>query len=793
MRRASVLILWLLIAACGGGSGGGSNIGVQARVPDVVGLTQVAATSAISSAGLNVGNVTTGSSSTVAAGSVISQSPSAGTQVAPASRVDLLVSSGPGSNLPFGIDTRPRLANFTLPNQGGGTGSFTLVEPFPNLPNFSNPIFLTGVPAPDTRLVVVEQTGRIKAFAPGAGVSASRIILDVSARIVFGGEQGLLGLAFDPDFSTNRFIYVDYTRSGDGATVVARYTWDAGTDSASLASEKILLTVPQPFSNHNGGMLAFGPDGFLYIALGDGGSGGDPQNNAQDITGNLLGKILRIDVHPQSAANPYDVPPDNPFVNTAGASPEIWAFGLRNPFRFSFDRQTGALWVGDVGQNNIEEIDIVAKGANLGWSRFEGTQTYNSNIPLGGGVAHTPPLYQYDHSLGVAIIGGYVYRGSRFASLFGRYLYTDYGSGTVWAIDTDGQNNTQLTTAVNPTSFGEDNAGELYVVSQNGRLYQLNESGGGGSQPVLLSQTGLFTNLANLTPASGLIEYDLNVPFWSDGALKRRWVGIPQTATVAFSPTGDWTFPVGTVIVKHFEMELTEGNPATRRRLETRLLLRDSAGDWLGFTYKWNNAQTDADLLVSGQSENLTVTTPNGPVTWPYSYPSRTDCLQCHTVVANRTLGLVTRGMNRDFNYSLVTDNQLRTLNHISYFSTNIGAATQYQAYPALSDTNVSIATRARTYLAVNCSQCHRPGGPTPVNLDFRFDTLDGSMGAIGVTPTQGALGLTNAQIIARGAKESSVLWERMRRLDGNRMPPLGTHRVDQAGVDLIGAWIDAL
>ena len=567
-----------------------------------------------------------------------------------------------------------------------------------------------------------------------------------------------MGLAFDPDFSTNRFIYVDYTRSGDGATVVARYTWDAGTDSASLASEKILLTVPQPFSNHNGGMLAFGPDGFLYIALGDGGSGGDPQNNAQDITGNLLGKILRIDVHPQNAANPYDVPPDNPFVNTAGASPEIWAFGLRNPFRFSFDRQTGAAVGRRCRSEQHRRNRHRCQRRKLGWSRFEGTQTYNSNIPLGGGVAHTPPLYQYDHSLGVAIIGGYVYRGSRFASLFGRYLYTDYGSGTVWAIDTDGQNNTQLTTAVNPTSFGEDNAGELYVVAQNGRLYQLNESGGGGSQPVLLSQTGLFTNLANLTPASGLIEYDLNVPFWSDGALKRRWVGIPQTATVAFSPTGDWTFPVGTVIVKHFEMELTEGNPATRRRLETRLLLRDSAGDWLGFTYKWNNAQTDADLLVSGQSENLTVTTPNGPVTWPYSYPSRTDCLQCHTVVANRTLGLVTRGMNRDFNYSLVTDNQLRTLNHISYFSTNIGAATQYHAYPALSDTNVSIATRARTYLAVNCSQCHRPGGPTPVNLDFRFDTLDGSMGAIGVMPTQGALGLTNAQIIARGAKESSVL-----------------------------------
>jgi len=792
--RSWIVVLWLAVAGCGGGgSGGGGNIGVNSRVPDVVGQSQAAAATAITAAGLTLGAVTTASSATVAVDTVISQNPAGGITVAINSAVNLVVSAG--TNAPFGISARPAVANFTLPNQGGGAGTFTLVQSFPNLPNFSSPIFVTGVPAPDTRLVVVEQSGRVKVFAPSAAVSTSQVILDVSTRIVFGGEQGLLGLAFDPNFATNRAVYVNYTRSGDGATVVARYTWNAGTNNASLASEKIILTVPQPFANHNGGMLAFGPDGYLYVALGDGGSGGDPQNNAQDITNNLLGKILRIDVHPQNPANAYEVPLDNPFVNTTGASPEIWAYGLRNPFRFSFDKQTGQLWVGDVGQNAIEEIDIVTKGANLGWSRFEGTQTYNANIALGGAAPHTPPIYQYNHSLGVAIIGGYVYRGSRFVSLFGKYLYTDYGSGTVWAIDPNGQNNTVLTTASNPTSFGEDNAGEIYVVSQNGRLYQLTESGGGGSQPALLSQTGLFTNLANLTPASGLIEYDLNQPFWSDGALKRRWIAIPGTASVTFSAAGNWTFPIGTVIVKHFEIELTEGNPNSRRRLETRLLLRATSGDWFGFTYKWNVAETDADLLVTGQSENLTVNTAAGAVTWPYSYPSRSECLQCHTNVANRALGLVTQQLNRDFDYTAtaVTDNQLRALNHINYFSTNIGAATQYGVYPALDDTNTSIASRARTYLAVNCAQCHQPGGPTPVNLDFRFDTNDTSMNAIDVVPSAGNLGLVNARIIARGAKESSVLWERMRRLDGNRMPPLGTHRVDQPAVDLIGEWIDRL
>jgi uncharacterized repeat protein (TIGR03806 family) len=861
MRGGMLLALWLAIAGCGGGGGGdGSNIGVSARVPNVVGQTQAAAGTSITGAGLNVGTVTMATSSSVAAGNVISQNPAAGALVAPASSVDIVVSSGvgptvvvpnvvgqtqaaastaitnaglrvgavtnamsttvpsgsvisqtpasgtsvaensavnltvsSGPNPAFGINTRPPVGNFTLPNQGGAPGTFTLVEAFPNLPNFNRPLFLAPVPAPDTRLVVVEQTGRVRAFVPDTATSTTTDVLSVSSLITTSGdEQGLLGFAFDPNFATNHYIYVDYTRSGDGATVIARYTWD-GTNTANLNTAKIILTVPQPAANHNGGMIAFGSDGYLYIAFGDGGGSNDQFNNGQNLN-SLLGKILRIDVHPANDATPYLVPSGNPFVNMANRRPEIWAFGLRNPFRFSFDRQTGQLWVGDVGQNQFEEIDIVTKGANYGWPAFEGNHAYQS-VPLAGGIPHTPPVHEYDHSDGIAVIGGYVYRGSQFASLFDRYLYTDFGSGTVWAIGTDGANNGTIAMDASPTSFGEDNAGELYVVSQTGRIDVLNESGGGGSQPVLLSQTGLFTNLANLTPASGLIEYDLNLPFWSDGALKRRWVAIPDGTSVTFSATGNWTFPVGTVIVKHFEMELTEGDPNSRRRLETRLLVR-TASDWQGFTYRWNVGETDADLLTGGQTENLTVNlAAGGSITWPYSYPSRTDCLLCHTSIANGALGLVTRGMNRDFNYGAVTDNQLRTLNHINYFSTNIGAATQYQAYPAIDDTNATVAVRARAYLAVNCSQCHQPSGPTPVNLDFRFDTADAAMNAINAPPTQGTLGLTNARIIAPGAKESSVLWERMRRPDPNtvRMPPIGTHRIDQVGVDLIGEWIESL
>ena len=343
-------------------------------------------------------------------------------------------------------------------------------------------------------------------------------------------------------------------------------------------------------------MLAFGPDGYLYIAMGDGGSGGDPLNSGQDMT-TLLGKMLRIDVHPSDPNDAYDIPVDNPFVGNANVLDEIYASGLRNPFRFSFDRQTGDLWLGDVGQGQLEEIDLITAGSNYGWRVFEGTQPFDDSqntLPIS---AFTPPVFEYGRSEGVAVIGGYVYRGNQLATLFGRYLYTDFGSGTVWALAWDGNQvtaNDVIASASSPTSFGETNDGEVLIVSRNAGLFSLAEAGGGGGQiPALLSQTGLFSDLDNLLPASGLIEYIPNLPFWSDGAGKRRWVGIPDNQVVDFS-ADDWTFPVGTITVKHFEIELTEGDPSSTKRLETRVFVNTSDQGWQGFTYRWNAGGTDA-------------------------------------------------------------------------------------------------------------------------------------------------------------------------------------------------------
>lgn len=695
----------------------------------------------------------------------------------------------------FGISTRTPLASLNLPIPGSGTGTFGLTDAFPGL-TFASPLYLAGVPGAD-RVVVVEQGGRLHAFDNDPTVTASRVVLDLSGRVLFSGEQGLLGLAFDPEFAQNRFIYVHYSVAAPARSVIARFTWEAASDLVDPASERVILEVAQPYSNHNGGSLQFGPDGYLYVAFGDGGSAGDPDNNAQNRS-NPLGAILRIDVHPADLGAPYGVPNSNPFAADGDPATlgEIWAFGLRNPYRMSFDRQTGELWVGDVGQSSREEIDRIERGGNYGWSRFEGSELYNDAVTLAAGTTAIGPVYEYGRDEGIAIIGGYVYRGSAIAPLFGRYVYTDFGSGRVWALDRDDAtvaSNELLAVADQPTSLGEDNDAELYVVSRAGSILTLEETSGAPSLPATLSATGVFTDLSALTPAPGLIEYDLNVPFWSDGAVKRRWIGLPGSTTIGFAAGGNWSFPVGTVLVKHFEMALDESRPGTRRRLETRILINDGA-TWQGFTYRWNSVGSEAQLLAGRETEVLTIRDPAGVERDQlYTYPSRSDCLQCHTAAAGRALGVRTRQLNREFGFPEALDNQLHTWNHIALFDRDIGAAAQYGALPALADSDAPIADRARAWLDVNCSQCHQPDGPTGLSLDLRADVATAAMNAVGVTPTVGDLGIADAAIIMPGSREQSVLWERIRRLDGFRMPPLASHRVDDEGAELVGQWIDAL
>ncbi len=385
---------------------------------------------------------------------------------------------------------------------------------FPNL-TFARPVDLQHAGDGSNRIFVVEQSGIIRVFANDPAVASAGVFLDITGPVNdSGNEEGLLGLAFHPDFETNGFFYVNYTAASPRRTVIARYHLSANdSNKAEPASGQVLLEYAQPFDNHNGGQLAFGPeDGYLYIASGDGGSGGDPQGNGQSLR-TLLGKILRIDVDTTSSNRQYGIPPDNPFANnSAGLREEIFAYGLRNPWRMSFDPVTGRLWAGDVGQQRLEEVDIITNGGNYGWNRMEGTICYpsgNTNCDMTGLI---PPVFNYGRSLGQSITGGYVYRGSAVQPLVGAYVFADFGSGRIWSLhDKNGSwaDTLRLDTALSISSFGVDQNQELYICAFDGRIYSFRPTSSSVGEDPLPETYSLAQNYPNPFNPSTTIVFSL--------------------------------------------------------------------------------------------------------------------------------------------------------------------------------------------------------------------------------------------------------------------------------------------
>ncbi len=353
---------------------------------------------------------------------------------------------------------------------------FSVQQAFPNL-TFSSPVDIQN--CGDERLFVVERVGRIKVFANNPSTNSFKTFLDITDRVSSGGEMGLLGLAFHPDYAQNGYLYVNYTVSSPTrATRISRFKITTNPDSADKNSELILLTYNQPYSNHNGGQVTFGPDGYLYIAAGDGGSGGDPQNNGQNKSV-LLGKILRIDVDTTAGTQLYGIPSDNPFANnTQGWREEIFSYGMRNPWRFSFDYETGKIWCGDVGQSAREEIDIIINGGNYGWRCYEGNLTYNTS-GCGAASDYIFPVFDYPRTEGYSVTGGFVYRGPGVPELWGKYIYGDYGSTHIWSLAYDGINPAVNTKIINNSgiaisSFGVDKYNELYLADlSGGKIWKL--------------------------------------------------------------------------------------------------------------------------------------------------------------------------------------------------------------------------------------------------------------------------------------------------------------------------------
>lgn len=353
-------------------------------------------------------------------------------------------------------------------------GELTLQEAFPNL-SFERPVDLQH--AGDDRLFVVEQRGIISVFVNSEDVTARETFLDIEDQVEdSGNEEGLLGLAFHPDYAINGYFYVNYTASGPDRTVVSRFKTDpSNPDKAVKDSETIVLEFSQPYSNHNGGQVSFGPDNYLYIAVGDGGSGGDPRGHGQNLK-TLLGTILRIDINKQEGGKNYGIPPDNPFAgNNEGYREEIYAYGLRNPWRFSFDAETGQLWTGDVGQNQYEEIDIIESGGNYGWNIMEGAHCYQPSSDCNTDGL-TLPVIAYGRSEGVSVTGGFVYRGPSVSQLRGKYIYADYASGKVWSLDFSNPSspvNEELMEApFRISSFGVGPDNELYLCGFDGKIHK---------------------------------------------------------------------------------------------------------------------------------------------------------------------------------------------------------------------------------------------------------------------------------------------------------------------------------
>jgi uncharacterized repeat protein (TIGR03806 family) len=658
------------------------------------------------------------------------------------------------------------------------TTGFTTAPALGDL-SFSMPVGMIPSPTHRNRFYVVEKKGFIRRVETNGTEATSSLFVDLSTRVNAGpNEAGLLGLALHPRFAENGYVYLSYTKKSatspaNLASVIARATTTDGGLTLDPNTIVELFVLDQPYSNHNGGNIAFGPDGYLYIGLGDGGSGGDPHGHGQN-TDSLLGKMLRIDV---DNGSPYAIPEDNPFKN-GGGKPEIFAWGLRNPWRFSFDRVSGDLWAGDVGQNKYEEIDKIVLGGNYGWGLREGFHCYRQpNCDVPGAI---DPVVEYDHSQGYSVTGGYVYRGLEIPELYGQYIYGDFGSGKIWAIPSNANQPTPRLLAATShaiASFAEDLDGELYVLDYGaGKIRKIVQTFASDGIPQKLSETGCFHADDPRVPSSSLVPYEINSPLWSDGSEKSRWMSLPSSGKITVRADGSFDFPPGTVLVKEFRLG--------GKRIETRLFMRHTDGSWAGYSYEWNDDESDATLLTHGKSKDV------GGQTW--TYPSRSQCMMCHNAAAGGAIGPETAQLDRTITYpDGTTANQLDRLQAMNVFAAPLPA--ERHALPSPSDTSVSIEDRARSYLHANCAFCHRPQGPGRGAADLRFGRTFKGTRVCNATPETSDLGIADAKLLVPGDPSRSILSVRMHRTDDARMPPIGTSIVDPLGTSVVDEWIASL
>lgn len=701
---------------------------------------------------------------------------------------------------PYGLDVRPPNATCKAPPRPP-SGSPVKLEPVFTNVQLSKPVMLTQMPGDPSRMFVA-QLGTVElgyadivSFPVVNPPNLPTVVASVGPLTYVGSEGGLLGLAFHPKCTpASCRLYVSYLSRGDPNYARSSIGYLTSTDNgATFTGLTEIVAFEDTFGpTHRGGGIAFGPDGYLYFSFGDG-SGGDDAFAVGQNKNSKASKILRIDVDNVPAGQTYGIPDGNPFKN-GGGEPATWAYGFRNPFRFSFDRATGDLWVGDVGQNLWEEIDRVLPGGNYGWPCREGTHPYMEDDPAKcpSKLGLLDPVVEYVHPDAQpyrAVMGGVVYRGKAIPSFVGTYVYGDLVSAEVFTLTFDPTTGAPKQSVITDApqldwvDFAEDLDGEIYGIGITQGLAKLVSAATQTTPPFpdRLSRTGCTDPSDPRKPAAGLVPYGVNAPFWSDGASKDRFLAVPDgtTITVGTGTNGHLDLPNGSVLVKTFSL--------AGKRIETRLLVRHDDGRWAGYSYEWLDDESDAVLLPSSKRKKV------GTQSW--YFPARGECVLCHTEAAGRTLGLELGQLNGDLVYPSTNRiaNQLETLDHIKLFDAPLGkAAALLPVIPSPTGAG-PLDQRARAYLHTNCAQCHQPMGGGRGPMDLRFTTSPSAAGACNVAAATGDLGIAGAKLLVPGDPALSLLSVRPHTTGATRMPPLGASTVDQSGLAVVDTWIRGL
>jgi uncharacterized repeat protein (TIGR03806 family) len=712
---------------------------------------------------------------------------------------------------PWGIEERELWTTSNVKGTPEPPPPYQLAKSYPRL-LFDSPLEI--VPVPGRKAwVVAEHHGKIFSFDADPDKAEKKLLLNL--------DHDVYSVVLHPQFQKNGYVYVTHfpksPKRGEGVAVSRFEVKDRAKMEADPKSE--LQIIAWPSGGHSGGCLRFGPDGYLYISSGDGSGIADENQTGQDIS-DLQASILRIDVDKPADGKNYSIPADNPFVDLKGARGEVYAYGLRQVWKMSFDTVTGQLWAGEVGQDLWESVYKIEKGGNYGWSVNEGTHPFRPERKKGP-TPISPPIVEHNHTEFRSLTGGYFYYGNTLPELKDAYIYGDFDTGRIWLMRYDGKNKKVTehreiaTSRMRLVGWSQDSDGEMVALDYlSGSIYHLVASPPPPKDaprfPLKLSETGLFESTKDLKPAKGLIPYSVNSELWSDGATKERYLAVPGTAKIEFetmtypqpapgAPAG-WRFPTGTVLVKTFFLE-TE--PGKKRRLETRLLVGKIVGgnedygdqDWGGYTYIWNDEQTDAELAdAKGVNREFTIKAPTGERKQTWHFPSRAECTMCHTMTAKYVLGVNTIQMNRDYDYGGVVANQLATLEHIGLFDRKLPKPPEgLLKIVDYRDEQASLNDRARAYLHANCSHCHRKwgGGNADFQLLAPLELKD--TGTIGAKPDQGNFDIKDPVILAPGEPERSLLYHRMTLRGLGQMPTVGSNVVDESAVKLIRDWIKQL